>query len=152
MTAMKTLTGLIQRLSERIALRAGQVDYFYTKHDFSSGNPGVASHQNNFRASVGIVFQFGVAHQNEVPHPRAHGAHPTATISIDALAVYVVGREKAASHRLAIYHQMVRLHWPDCTWVTSSIAVNGSPVKTRAELAAIVSGHSIRNQGEAWFP
>lgn len=44
--------GVDIKLSERIALRAGQVDYFYTKHDFSSGSPSVASHQNNLRASV----------------------------------------------------------------------------------------------------
>ncbi len=62
--------GVDIEITGRFAVRTGQVDYLYTKHDFSGGTPGIATHENNLRASVGIVFQFGAAHP--APQPRAH--------------------------------------------------------------------------------
>jgi len=46
--------GLDIRLSERFAVRAFQVDYYYTR--FTNG---VNDHQNNLRVGAGLVFRFG---------------------------------------------------------------------------------------------
>jgi len=51
--------GVDVRLTDRFSVRLGQADYLYTGHDFSFGAPGVASHQNNYRFSAGIVITFG---------------------------------------------------------------------------------------------
>lgn len=130
--------GVDVKLSERIALRAGQVDYLYTKHDFSSGIPGVASHQNNLRASVGIVFQFGASHQVEPPRPRAHEAHGSAAVPIRTLGVYVVQADSGGaqitellSHGVAA---LAGLHPGD---IINS--VNESKVKSPTELASALS-------------
>ena len=87
--------GVDIKISERIAVRVGQVDYFYTKHDFSGGAPGIANHQNNLRASVGIVFQFGATHVEA--QPRAQKAHPTAAVSIP-VALFLAPTPLAEAH------------------------------------------------------
>jgi|CZKR01.1.fsa_nt_gi opacity protein-like surface antigen len=130
--------GVDVKLSGRIALRAGQVDYLYTKHDFSSGVPGVASHQNNLRASVGIVFQFGAAHQMETPQPQAHGAHATAAIPIRTLGVYVVQADSGGAQIAELSPHgaaaLAGLHPGDII-----NTVNESKVKSPTELASVLS-------------
>ncbi len=51
--------GLDIKATDRFWIRVGQGDYLFTKHDFSGGVPGIATHQNNFRASAGVVFMIG---------------------------------------------------------------------------------------------
>jgi len=131
--------GLDIRISERIALRAGQVDYFYTKHDFSGGAPSVATHQNNIRASVGILFQFGGTHQT--PKEPAQKPHPTSAILIPTLGVYVVQSENGAritdtSPNSAA--ELAGLHPGD---IINS--VNGSPVSSPTELISAMSTISV---------
>jgi len=122
-------------VTDRFAVRAGQVDYLYTKHDFSGGTSGVATHQNNLRASVGIVFQFGAAHQAH--QPRVQKESPTAAISIPALGVYVVQSDHGA--------KIVDLS-PKGAAASVGLAlgdiidsVNGSPVKGPTELTSALS-------------
>ncbi len=51
--------GLDWKAGDHILVRVAQADYLYTKHDFSFGVPGIATHQNNIRLSAGIVYVFG---------------------------------------------------------------------------------------------
>ena len=136
--------GVDIKISERIAVRAGQVDYLYTKHDFSGGAPGIAGHQNNLRASVGIVFQFGATHVEA--QPRAQKAHPTAAVSIPVLALFVVQSDNGA--------QITDVS-PNGAAASAGLhpgdiinAVNGSPVKSPTELmtalGAIPAGGTVR--------
>jgi outer membrane immunogenic protein len=46
--------GLEIRLTERVALRAIEADYYYTRF-----NNGANDHQNNLRIGAGLVFRFG---------------------------------------------------------------------------------------------
>lgn len=59
--------GIDYKLFSRVAIRLGQADYFYTNHDLNSfyGGAfgpglfsGLATHENNFRFSTGIVIKF----------------------------------------------------------------------------------------------
>jgi len=136
--------GVDIKISERIAVRAGQVDYLYTKHDFSGGAPSIAKHQNNLRASVGIVFQFG-ATQVEA-QPRVQKAHPTAAVSILVLAMCVMQSDSGA--------QITDVS-PNGAAASAGLhpgdiinAVNGAPVKNPTELttalAAIPAGGTVR--------
>jgi len=80
--------GVDVKLTDQISLRAGQVDYLFTKHDFSGGIKGIATHQNNFRASVGVVFRFGVR-PSQPAQPVPHKVPSTASVAIPALGVSV---------------------------------------------------------------
>jgi membrane-associated protease RseP (regulator of RpoE activity) len=51
--------GVDVKVTDHFWIRLGQGDYLYTKHDFSSLIPSIANHQNNYRASAGIVFNIG---------------------------------------------------------------------------------------------
>ncbi len=139
--------GVDVKLSERIALRAGQVDYLYTKHDFSSGVPGVASHQNNLRASVGIVFQFGATHQTEAPQPRAHEAHATAAILIRALGVYVVQADSGGARITELSPNgaaaLAGLHPGDIINTANEAKVK-SPTELANALSTIAPGSKVR--------
>ena len=55
--AMALGGGLDVRVSNHLAIRLGQADFLYTRHD-TTGFGGVG-HQNNFRYSGGLVFWFG---------------------------------------------------------------------------------------------
>ena len=65
--AMALGGGVDYKLSKGFALRLGQLDYLYTKHDpvayassfyGSDALAGTADHQNNLRFSAGVVFGF----------------------------------------------------------------------------------------------
>ena len=58
--------GIDANVSKQFSVRVGQVDYLYTAH-------GSSMHQNNIRASAGIVFRFGSGDKGGMPTPRAHG-------------------------------------------------------------------------------
>jgi len=131
--------GVDIRISERIAIRAGQVDYFYTKHDFTGGAPGVATHQNNIRASVGFLFQFGGTHQ--APKGPAQKAHPTSAISIPLLGVYVVQSENGAQITDTSANGAGELAGLRPGDIINS--VNGSPVKSPTELISALSTISV---------
>jgi opacity protein-like surface antigen len=57
--AMALGGGLDWKAGAHVLVRVAQADYLYTKHDFSFGVPGIATHQNNVRVSAGIVYVFG---------------------------------------------------------------------------------------------
>lgn len=65
--------GVDYSLTKSISIRAGQVDYFLTRH---VGNLTVP-HQNNFRISTGVVFTFGGTRASN-PSGRAERAVPAA--------------------------------------------------------------------------
>jgi opacity protein-like surface antigen len=50
--------GFDATLHKNLALRIIQADYLVTKHDFSEGVQGIATHQNNLRISTGVVYRF----------------------------------------------------------------------------------------------
>lgn len=55
--AMALGGGLDVRVSNHLAIRLGQADFLYTRHDTTGF--GGTGHQNNFRYSGGLVFLFG---------------------------------------------------------------------------------------------
>ncbi len=71
--ALATGGGLDWRLNRRVALRLPQVEYVYSH--LNPNVAGVSSHQNNVRASGGLVFRFGY-------NPEAINQTPTAACSV----------------------------------------------------------------------
>ncbi len=134
--------GVDVKLKDRISLRAGQFDYLFTKHDFSFGAPGVAAHQNNYRASVGIVFQIGgrLPVQERQPKQSAplRRAVSAAAMPITSLGVYV----EAVSEGAQITDVAPNSAAASVGLRPGDIinTVNGGQIKTPAELANAFSG------------
>jgi|SRR5579863_3519596 len=131
--------GLDVKLTDHISLRAGQADYLFTKHDFSGGISGIATHQNNFRASVGVVFLFGGQTARSISQ-GPHRVTSTEAMQIPALGVYVAPRADNAGARITEVASggvasLAGLHPDDLI-----ISVNGAQIKTPTELAAALSG------------
>jgi S1-C subfamily serine protease len=139
--------GVDVKLSAQIALRAGQVDYLYTKHDFSSGIPGVASHQNNIRASVGIVFQFGGKRQMAAPQASPQEAHSTAAVLIHALGVHVVQADGGGTRITELSPNgtaaLAGLHPGDIINAVNEARVK-SPTELARALSTITPGSKVR--------
>jgi S1-C subfamily serine protease len=130
--------GIDVKLIDHILLRADQADYLFTKHDFSGRVKGIATHQNNLRASVGIVFQFGsharksnTANSTQtLLHMRQHQFLLWAFLSHQAMpGVQITEVTQNGVAAVAGLH-------PDDIINT----VNGAPIKTPTELAAAMSG------------
>jgi opacity protein-like surface antigen len=131
--------GLDVRLTDQISLRAGQADYLFTKHDFSGGVSGNATHQNNFRASVGVVFTFG-GQPMQSPQQAPHRVTSTAAMQIPALGFYAAPREDNSGARITevapnSVAALAGLHPDDLI-----NAVNGTQIRTPMELAGALSG------------
>jgi opacity protein-like surface antigen len=127
--------GLDVKLSDDISLRVGQADYLFTKHDLSGGVKGIASHQNNFRASVGMVFQFG-GHvtQSRQPTPQTSPG----MIAIPALGVYVTSDNAGAQITEVVPNGVAARAGLRPSDIINT--VNGAQIKTPLEVAAAVSG------------
>src|SRR5208337_730594 len=120
--------GVDVRVARHFAVR-GQADYLYTGHDFTDLLPGIAAHQNNVRASAGIVYSFGGAGRSTAPHV------PRAGMQIASLGITVIigsnpGAEitDEAPNGVAT---LAGLHIGDVI-----NAVDGKPVSAPMELAA----------------
>lgn len=135
--------GIDVKLTEHASLRVGQLDYLFTKHDFSGGVQGIATHQSNLRASVGIVFQFGGR-----PSPSRSQEAPRLAVSPKAISVPVLGLYAADGPNssgafiteVSPYGAAASagLHPGD---IINS--VNAGQIKTSVELAAAVSGLAV---------
>jgi opacity protein-like surface antigen len=160
--------GIDVKLTDHISLRAGQVDYLFTKHNFSGGIQGIATHQNNYRASAGVVFQFGggstrsttsapskapppykePARKKEPEERPAHKVTSSALMPISALGVTVQTTPRNAGAQITevapnSVAALAGIHPED---IINS--VNGAQVTTPMELAAalsvIASGTTVR--------
>jgi hypothetical protein len=79
--------GLDLKISDRFSIRVGQVDYLYTQHNFNFIVKTVNTHQNNIRASAGVVFAFGAGPQPATrSQPMRAGAIPIPALGITAVA------------------------------------------------------------------
>jgi hypothetical protein len=83
--------GVDMKLSSNISLRVGQVDYLYTQHNFNFIVKTLDTHQNNVRASAGVVFVFGGEKQasSTLPQPTRT---PRGVTPIPLLGLSVVAR------------------------------------------------------------
>jgi membrane-associated protease RseP (regulator of RpoE activity) len=126
--------GVDAKIAQHFALR-GQADYFYTRHDFTDLIPSIAAHQNNVRASVGIVYSFGgMDRVRTTPRPTAPPV-PGTGMPIPSLGITaIVGSNPGAE---------ITDEAPNGVAALSSIhvgdvinAVDGKPVRTPMELAA----------------
>jgi hypothetical protein len=133
--------GIDVKLQNRLSLRVGQIDYLFTKHNFSFGTPGVATHQNNYRASAGIVFQFGGTHVSQTIQPRLKtGQHPNVSAGamlIPTLGVHVAFKDGVQITDLAPNGPGSAAGLRPGDFIT---AVDGVPVKTPEALANALSG------------
>lgn len=133
--------GIDVKLKDRISLRAGQFDYLFTKHDFSFGVPGVATHQNNYRASVGIVFQIGgrlPAQERQPKQSAPRRAVSTSGIPIPSLGVSVVAVSEGAQITDVAPNSAAESAGLSLGDIINS--VNGGQIKTPAELANALAG------------
>src|SRR3990172_952564 len=85
--ALATGGGLDWTLSRRVALRLPQVEYLMTR--FNSNTAGVPSHQNNLRASAGLLFRWGYK-------PVMINQSPTAACSVTPNSV-TIGSDTAVA-------------------------------------------------------
>lgn len=140
--------GVDVKLNDHLLLRAGQVDYLFTKHDFSEGVPGIATHQNNFRASVGVVFTFGGQRTPQSVRPAPGRVIRTGASSVPALGIYVVSAADNAGARITQADSNGVAALAGLSPDNVIDAVNGVQIKTPADLlaamAAIASGTTVR--------
>jgi len=88
--------GVDVKIARRFALR-GQADYLYTRHDFTDLIPNIAAHQNNVRASVGVVYSFGGTERASASPRQVAPPASVAGMKIAALGVMVLlGRNQGA--------------------------------------------------------
>ena len=139
--------GVDARISPRFAVR-GQADYLYTGHDFTSLLPNIAAHQNNLRASVGIVYRFGgqarVGPQGR-ERPRQERASvsskPQSGIPITQLGLIALAREGGGAEITEIspgsIASLAGLRVGDII-----NAVDGNPVKTPIELESALANRA----------
>jgi hypothetical protein len=125
--------GVDVKIAPHFAVR-GQADYLYTGHDFTDLSPGIAAHQNNVRASAGIVYSFGGAERStaprqSAPHVSSAGAQIT-SIGITA----IIGRNSGAEIADESPNGVAALAGIQVGDVIN--AVDGKPVSTPTELAA----------------
>jgi len=135
--AMALGGGLDVRLGDHILLRAGQADYLFTKHDFSGGVPGIATHQNNVRVSVGVVFQFGATHEAQPEEPRRSAPNVISArgILIPVLGLYVIDNGSDTGARVT----NVTLGKGSLRPGDVINSVGGKPVKTSTDLVTELS-------------
>jgi len=127
--------GLDIKFREHIWLRAGQLDYLFTKHDFSGGVPGIAAHQNNIRASAGVVFHLGGGRIADLPHESRPERVSNATLLIPSIGARVAPIDNNQGARVAeIIHagpaELAGLHVDDVINF-----VSGTAIRTPTDLA-----------------
>jgi opacity protein-like surface antigen len=128
--------GVDTRISRHFSFR-GQADYLYTRHDVTDLIPTAAGHQNNLRASAGIVYRFGETADSTVGPTRT--AVPHSGMTITSLGIVVIPRADETGAQITevarnSVAEMSGLHPNDIINF-----VNGSPVKTPMELANLLS-------------
>lgn len=130
--------GVVARIAKQLSVRLFQADYLYTKH-------GVGAHQNNFRVSAGIVYRIGGAPESETTTPRPGAPRPTAQkgTTVATLGVVIVATDGDRGARVIDVTPnsaaaQAGLHRDD---IINS--VNGSVVKTPADLANVLSGIAV---------
>ncbi len=134
------LSGAVDwRVKDHILIRAAQADYFYTKHDFSYGAAGIATHQNNFRVSAGIVYLFGG--QRTTVAGRAHAAKRigNVTMPIPILGLLVSNRVDGEGAQIAEVISGGVASFSGLRVGDVINAVDGKPVRSPMELAAVLS-------------
>ncbi len=133
--------GVDVNISPHFALR-GQADYLYTRHDFSTVLPGIATHQNNVRASAGIVYRFGgTTDVGSAPRQTI----PSVGMNIPALGITVSqGRNHGAEITAVVPGSVAALASLHAGDVVNSIG--GKPVATPSELAAELANHAPGDQ------
>lgn len=126
--------GVDVRIARHFAVR-GQADYLYTGHDFTDLIPGIAAHQNNVRASAGIVYSFGGAeHVSKAPRQSAPRVSH-AGLSIPSLGITaIIGSNPGAEITDEAPNGVAALAGMKPGDVINS--VDGKPVSTPMELAA----------------
>jgi len=123
----------------------GSTDYGFSRHNLFGGGPAT---QNHVRAAVGIVFTFGQIGEAAASAARGQAQQPassrpavrSAGMPIAALGIAVVSAANNAGAQVTdvtpnSVAELAGLHPDD---IINS--VNGSPVKTSAELANALSG------------
>jgi hypothetical protein len=140
--------GADSKIAKNLAFRV-QADYLLTNHDFSGGVKGIAAHQNNVRASVGIVYNFGGVTTSAEPHQSAPRA-PAAGMKLSLLGITVAlgaspGAEIAdeAPNGVAA---LAGIHVGDVI-----NAVDVKPIRTPMELAAELANHAAGDKIKIGF-
>jgi predicted metalloprotease with PDZ domain len=136
-------------VAKALSVRLFQADYLFTKHDFSAGVQGVATHQNNIRLSAGIVYSFGGARENETTARRTSAPNRPTTqkgMNVAILGVVVVPTNETRGARVIDVAPnsaaaLAGLHPDD---IINS--VNGAQVKTPADLENALSGMAAGNE------
>jgi hypothetical protein len=142
------------RFSRRLSLRAS-ADYVFTRHNILGGSSVT---QNNVRASVGIIYSFGLKNPNdqgiEQPPSTSHGsrsksspssAPPThyrgAAVQVAVLGIAVVSGEAGGVEVV----EVVRGSVADRSGLQQGDVINGidgKTIRTPMELAAELSGRA----------
>lgn len=149
--------GLDWKLTRHISLRVGQADYLLTKHDFSAGLSSVAKHQNNLRASAGIVFVFGRDEETQVverPRERPQSGQPRrgqALLPVRGLGVEVSSSRSGLGAEVV---QVVRGSVAELAGINIGDIINsvdGKSIRSPMELAAELSDRPAGSQAKVGF-
>lgn len=139
--------GADARIAHHLAFRV-EGDYLYTGHDFTNLLPTIAAHQNNVRASVGIVYSFGgedrvAAIPRASSNSRARRSIPSGheQTVISSLGVTVgIGNNPGAEITDEVPNgaaALANIHSGDVI-----IRVDGKTIKSPTELSAEVASHA----------
>ena len=130
--------GFDVKINDRFSIRTGQIDYLYTQHNFNFIVKTVNTHQNNIRASVGLVFHFGVR-PTQPTQPATHrvSSGSTDTMPIPALGIYVRSDNAGARITEVVPNSVAASAGVHPDDIINS--VNNAHIRTATELAGIVS-------------
>jgi hypothetical protein len=163
--------GVDVKVNERFSIRVGQGDYLFTKHDFSGLPPnqaqccarvGIATHQNNFRVSAGIVFDLGGGSIPETHRVHVNRPLPVSpVIAIPSLGIAVVQHQEPGAEIVDIQPgspaDLAILHVGDVINSIDGRAIS-TPTELAAELANRAPGTQVRlgylfhTSALGWFP
>jgi hypothetical protein len=138
--------GVDAKIAHHLALRA-EADYLYTGHDFTDVLPSIAAHQNNVRASVGIVYSFGG--EERATSPRSSSTQTRRPISggqivISSLGITAaIGNNPGAEITDEVSNgaaALANMHLGDVI-----VSVDGKTIKSPSELAAELASRAPGN-------
>jgi Outer membrane protein beta-barrel domain/PDZ domain len=133
--------GVQWNVAPRWAVR-GSADYVLTRHDILAAQSYT---QNNFRASVGVVYMFGFRESGPRPPRREHehAAAPACSNASEAALLGVVGCGTSAGFTVSSVHFGSPAAAAGIAPGDVIISIDGRPVRDAREIEAAIAANAV---------